>query len=100
MTVLEYVVRFTELACFADDYVATDLAKVRRFKDGLRLSIRGKIMGLLLQDMDAMVRTTMAIEGEIADAKSIRDVGIGKRKEGQLSLSSGKKQRTSVSRGS
>ena len=47
MTVLEYVARFIELARFVNDYVATDLAKVRRFKDGLRLSIRGKIVGLL-----------------------------------------------------
>ena len=31
MTVIEYVARFTELSCFDDDYVATDLAKVRRF---------------------------------------------------------------------
>ena len=31
MTVTEYVDRFMELALFADDYVATDLAKVRRF---------------------------------------------------------------------
>ena len=30
-TVMEYVARFTELARFADDYVATDIAKVRRF---------------------------------------------------------------------
>ena len=48
MTVLEYVARFSELAHFAYDYVATDLAKVRRFEDVLRLSIRGKIVGLLL----------------------------------------------------
>ena len=48
MTVLEYVDRFTKLAHFVDDYVAIDLAKVMRFKDGLRLSIRGKIAGLLL----------------------------------------------------
>ena len=48
MPVLEYVARFTELACFANDYVATNLAKVRIFEDGLRLSIRGKIVGLLL----------------------------------------------------
>ena len=46
-----------------------------------------------------MVRMAMAIEGEIADAKSIRDVGTSKRKEGQPSLSLGKRQRTSVSRG-
>ena len=90
MTVLEYVARFTELARFTDDYVATDLAKVRRFEDGLRLSIRGKIVGLLLQDMDVIVRTTMAIGGEIADAKSIRDASTSKRKEDQPSSSSGK----------
>ena len=48
MTVLEYVARLTKLAHFADDYVVMDLVKVRRFEDGLRLSIRGKIMVLLL----------------------------------------------------
>ena len=45
---IEYVVRFTELARFTDDYVATDLAKVRRFENGLRFSIRGRIVGLRL----------------------------------------------------
>ena len=39
MTVMQYVARFTELACFGDDYVATDLVKVRRFENGLKLSI-------------------------------------------------------------
>ena len=48
MTVIEYVARFTELARFSDDYVATDMAKVRRFENGLELSIRGKIVGLRL----------------------------------------------------
>ena len=48
MTVIEYVARFTELALFADDYVATDMAKVRRFENGLKLSIRGRIVGLRL----------------------------------------------------
>ena len=90
MTVLEYVAKFIELARFENDYVATNLAKVRRFKDGLRLSIRGKIVGLLLQDMDFMIRTAMTIEGEIDDAKSIQDAGTSRRKEGQPSSSSGK----------
>ena len=40
---LEYVAKFTELVCFADDYVATDIAKVRKFEDGLKLSIRVKL---------------------------------------------------------
>ena len=48
MTMLEYMAKFIELPCFADDYVATDMAKVRKFEDGLKLSIRGKIVGLLL----------------------------------------------------
>ena len=39
MTVMDYVARFIELSRFADDYVATDLAKVRRFENGLKLSI-------------------------------------------------------------
>ena len=100
MTVLEYVAKFTELAHFGDDYVASYMAKVRKFEDGLKLSIRGKIVGLLLQDMDSMVRTTLAIEREIDDAWSIRDTGASdKRKEGQPSSSSGKKKRTSIPRG-
>ena len=48
MIMLEYVAKFTELACFGDDYVATDMAKVRKFENGLKLSIRGKIVGFLL----------------------------------------------------
>ena len=100
MTVLEYVARFTELARFADDYVATDMAKVRRFKNGLKLSIQGRIIGLRLQDMDSMVRTTLTIEREIDDAQSTRDTGAsGKRKESQSFSSSGKKPRASSSRG-
>ena len=31
--VMDYVARFTELARFADDYVSTDMAKVRRFEN-------------------------------------------------------------------
>ena len=97
---IEYVVRFTELARFADDYVATDAAKVRRFENGLKTSIRGRIVGLRLQDMDSMVGMTMTIEREIEDARSTRDAGAnGKRKESQYSSGSGKKQRASSSHG-
>ena len=51
--------------------MAIDMAKVRKFEDGLNLSIRGKIVGFLLQYMDSMVRTVVAIEREIEDARSI-----------------------------
>ena len=61
---MDYVVRFTELARFADDYVATNMAKVRIFENGLKLSIQGRIVGLHLQDMDSMVGTALTIERE------------------------------------
>ena len=64
MTVMEYVARFTELARFSDDYVPTEMAKVRRFENGLKLSIRGRIVGLRLRDMDSLVGTTQTIERE------------------------------------
>ena len=97
MTVMEYVARFTELARYADDYVATDLAKVRRFENGLKLSIRGKIVDLRLQGMDSMVGTTLVIEREMEDALGIRVASADeKRKEDQPSSSLGKRQRTYV----
>ena len=71
MTVMDYVARFTELARFSDDYVATDMAKVRRFENGLKLSIRARIVGLRL-----------TIEREREDSRSTQDVGVSsKRKE-------------------
>ena len=65
MAVMDYVTRFTELARFVDDYVATNLAKDRRFENGLKLSIWARIVGLRLQDMDSMVGTTPTIEREL-----------------------------------
>ena len=100
MTVMDYVTRFTELARFVDDYVAIDLVKVRRFENGLKLSIRARIVGLRLQDIDYMVGTALTIKREIEDARSTRDASVSsERKDSQSSSSSGKKQRASSSRG-
>ena len=77
------------------------MAKVRRFENGLKLSIRGRIVGLRLQDMDSMVGTALTIEREMKDAWNTRDASVsGKRKDSQSSSSSGKRQRASSSRGS
>ena len=96
MTVMEYMARFTELAHFSGDCVAADMAKVRRFENGLKLSIRGKIVGLHLQNMDSMVGTALAIEREMDDAQGIRDASAGgKRKEDQPSSSLGLKVKAS-----
>ena len=96
---MDYVARFTELARFADDYVAIDMAKVRRFENGLKLSIWARIVGLRLQDMDSMVGIALTIEREMEDARSTRDASVsGKRKDSQSSSSSRKRQRASSSR--
>ena len=73
---LEYMAKFTELARFTDDYVATDMAKVRKSEDGLKMSIRGKIVGLLLQGTNLTVKIAMAIEREVDDELNIREVGV------------------------
>ena len=41
----------------------------RRFENGLKLSIRGRIVGFRLRDMDSMVRTAQTIERDIEDAR-------------------------------
>ena len=69
----------------------------RRFKNGLKLSIRGRILGLRLRDMDSMVGTALTIEREIEDAWSTRDAGVGSKREDQPSSSSRKRQKTSAS---
>ena len=78
---MDYVARFTELARFADDYMATDMAKVRRFENGLKFSIQGRIVGLRLWDMDSMVGTALTIKREIEDARSTRDASVGSKRE-------------------
>ena len=91
MIVIEYVAKFTELALFSYDYMAIDMAKVRQFEDGMKFSIRGKIVGFLLHDIDSMVKTAMAIEREIDDAKSIgMRVLVGRERRISLLLARGR----------
>ena len=78
---MDYVARFTELARFIDDYVATNMAKVRRFENGLKLSIRARIVGLRLQDMDSMVGTALTIKREIEDDRSTRDASVSSKRK-------------------
>ena len=49
MTVMEYVAKFTELARFTDDYVATDLAKVHGVSELWVLVRRWRISLLLVR---------------------------------------------------
>ena len=45
----------------------------RRFENGLKLSIRGRIIGFRLWDMDSMVGAALTIEREIEDTWNTRD---------------------------
>ena len=69
----------------------------RKFENGLKLSIWGRIVGFRLRDIDSMVGTALTIEREIKDAWSTQDAGVGIKREDQPSSSSGKKQKTSAS---
>ena len=63
----------------------------RRFENGLKLSIRGRIVGFHLRDMDSMVGTTLIIERETEDTWNTRDTGVGSLREDKLSSSLGKR---------
>ena len=50
-----------------------------RHENGLKLSIRDRIVGLRLRDMDSMVGTALTIEREIEDTWNTQDTGVGNR---------------------
>ena len=53
----------------------------KRCENGIKLSIRGRIVGFHLRDMDSMVGTTLTIEREIEDTWNTRDMGVGRKRE-------------------
>ena len=69
----------------------------RRFGNGLKLSIRGRIIGFHLWDMDSMDGAALTIEREIEGNRNTRGTGIGSKREDQFPPSSGKRQKTSAS---
>ena len=68
-----------------------------RHKNGLKFSIRDRIIGLRLWDVDSMVGTALTIERGIEDTWNARDTGVCSKREDQLSPSSEKRQKTSAS---
>ena len=62
----------------------------------MKLSIRDRIVGLHLRDMDSMVGAALTIE-RVEDTWNTRDTGVGNKKEDRFSPSLGKRQKTSAS---
>ena len=55
----------------------------KRFENGLKLSIRGRIVGLRPRDRDSMVGMVLTIERGIEDARSTQNAGVGSKREDQ-----------------
>ena len=53
----------------------------RRFENGLKLSIRGRIVGFRLRTMDSTVGAALTIEREIEDTWNTRYTGVGSKRE-------------------
>ena len=68
----------------------------RRFENGLKMSILGRIVGHCLRKRDSMVGMALTIEKEIKDARNTQGTGVGSEREDQPSSSSGKRQKTSA----
>ena len=101
MTVLEYVANFNELARFADDYMATNMAKVRKFEDGLKLSIWNKIVGLLLQTWTLWSRQLWLLRGRwmMHGASEMRLLKIRGRRFNHFLLAQGRSRRLLLHKG-
>ncbi|XP_021743399.1 uncharacterized protein LOC110709485 [Chenopodium quinoa] len=54
MSVTEYYIKFIELSRFAEDTVATDRQKARRFEKGLPLSLQRKLSGQVFDNLDEL----------------------------------------------
>ena len=65
----------------------------RRFENGLKLSIWGRIVGFHLRDMDSMVGAALTMEREIEDTWNTRETGVGSKREDQLLLVRGRGRR-------
>ena len=52
-----------------------------RHENGMKSSIRDRIVGLRLRDMDSMVGTALTIEREIEDTRNTQDTGVGNKRE-------------------
>ena len=76
---MDYVARFTELALFAHDYVATDLAKIREWTEVVHSGqdCRTSPTGYGFHDWDSPDHR----EREIKDARSTRDASVSSKRK-------------------
>ncbi|XP_074342388.1 uncharacterized protein LOC141679927 [Apium graveolens] len=64
MTIVEFEVKFSELARLVPEYVNTEAKKAKRFQQGLKPWIRSQVALLEIRTYAAVVQKAMTMEGE------------------------------------
>ena len=67
LTVLEYEIRFQDLAASASTYLPTERHRVERFRDGLRRELRMILIAMQFQYVRELVRAAQGMERVIRD---------------------------------
>ena len=96
MTVLEYAVKFNELARFAPDLVSTDRQRMSRFEGGLNLDLQEKLSTYISSSYQELYDRAINVERKTKLRKEIYDQGKRKvtSQEGQQNKSFNKRQFT------
>ena len=66
---VEYERRFTELSRYAMEFISTESNRAKRFKQGLRLAIRQKLVALKIREYGDMVDRAALVERDIEDSQ-------------------------------
>ena len=68
-TMVEYERRFIELSCYAMDFISTEANRAKLFEQGLRPTIREKLVALKIRDYGDMVDRAALVERDIEDSQ-------------------------------
>ena len=71
MLVLEYESRFLELSRFAMGMISEKGEKSKRFQQGLRPTIRNRLVPLAIKDYSKLVKRSLLVEQDIEDTNQI-----------------------------
>ena len=66
---VEYERRFTELSRYAMEFISTEANRAKRFEQGLRPTIREKLVALKIRDYGDMVDRAALVERDIEDSQ-------------------------------
>lgn len=99
MSVLEYAVKFNELARFAPDLVSTDRQRMNRFEGGLNLDLQERLAANMSKSYQELYDRAINVERKMKLRKDVYENGKRKGKGQEVPISNVfKKQNTGFSR--